>query len=286
MPRGSSSLGRTKREGGGAARASRAPAAAASQAADPNFMQSLARGLAVVGAFGEGRPDLSIADAARLTGLSRAAVRRCLHTLTVLGYATGANWSYALTPKVLTLGYAYLGSTPVARAAQPVLERVSDQVHQSCSLAVLDGDEIVYVARAATRRILSIGLSVGSRLPADCTSMGRVLLAFAPDAERARFLARIKLVRHTARTIIDRNELRAELDRVRAAGHALVDQELEAGLRSLAVPVRRVDGVVVAAINVGVLAGTVDARTLLREHLPILRDAAAEIGLAIGHRIR
>jgi len=263
-----------------------AAARPAAPRADPDFMLSLARGLSVVGAFGEGRTSLSIADAARLTGLSRAAVRRCLYTLSRLGYAAGANGSYALTPKILTLAHAYLGSTPVARVAQPVLERVSERLHESSSLAVLDGDEIVYVARAATQRILSIGLSVGSRLPADCTSMGRVLLAFMPDADRARYLARVRLTRHTPRTIVDKGELRAELDRVRGNGFAMVDQELELGLRSLAVPVRRHDGPVVAAINVGVHAGRVDARTLTRDYLPVLQAAAAEIGLAIGHTIR
>jgi IclR family transcriptional regulator, pca regulon regulatory protein len=249
-------------------------------------MLSLARGLSVIEAFGEGRTALTIADAARLTGLSRAAVRRCLHTLSTLGYATGASGAYALTPKILTLGHAYLGSTPVARVAQPVLERVSERLHESSSLAVLDADDIVYVARAATQRILSIGLSVGSRLPADCTSMGRILLAFAADAERTRYLARVKLVRHTPRTIVDRGELRAELDRIRSAGYAIVDQELELGLRSLAVPVRRYDATVVAAINVGVHAGRVDAKTLTKDYLPVLQEAAAEIGLLIGYAIR
>jgi IclR family pca regulon transcriptional regulator len=253
---------------------------------DPDYMLSLARGLSVLRAFGEGRTELSIADVARLTGLSRAAARRCLHTLSTLGYASGTNGTYELTPKILALGHAYLGSTPVARAAQPVLERVSEQLHESSSLAVLDGDEIVYVARAATRRILSIGLSVGSRLPADCTSMGRVLLAFLPDAERARYLARVKLVSHTPRTIVDKKALRAELDRIRAAGYALIDQELEQGLRSLAVPVRRHDHVVVAAVNVGVHAGRVDSKTLVREYLPVLQDASSEIGMAIGHALR
>lgn len=245
-------------------------------------MMSLARGLTVIAAFGEGRTALSIADGARLTGLSRAAVRRCLHTLTTLGYAAGNNGVYALTPRILTLGYAYLSSTPVARVAQPVLERVSDRLHESSSLAVLDADEIVYVARAATQRILSIGLSVGSRLPADCTSMGRVLLAALPEEDRASYLARARLVRHTPRTIVDRTELRGELERVRANGYAMVDQELELGLRSIAVPVRRYDGVVVAAINVGVHAGRVDAKTLTRDYLPVLQAAADEIGLALG----
>ena len=215
--------------------------------------------------------------------MSRAAARRCLHTLAVLGYVDGGSGGYRLAPKVLSLGYAYLHTASVPRVAQPVLERLAERLHESCSLTVLDGDEIVYVARAATRRILSVGLSVGSRLPAYCTSMGRVLLAFCGDAEISAYLARVKPVRHTRHTIVDRTTLRAELARVRAAGYALVDQELEIGLRSLAVPVRRLDQSVVAAMNVGVQATRVDRGTMVREYLPVLRAAAEEIGFAIGH---
>jgi IclR family pca regulon transcriptional regulator len=246
-------------------------------------MLSLARGLSVIRAFADGRPHLTVADTARLTGMSRAAARRCLYTLSALGYATSADGAYTLTPAVLALGYTYIGSTSLARVAQPVLERVSEQLHESFSLAVADGDDIVYLARAATRRILSIGLSVGSRLPAACTSMGRVLLAFGPESARAAFLARVKLTRHTAHTIVDKTRLRAELDRVRQQGFAIVDQELEIGLRSLAVPVRRPDGSVVAAINVGVQAGRVESEALERKFLPALREAAGEIGAAARH---
>jgi IclR family pca regulon transcriptional regulator len=251
--------------------------------ADPDFMLSLARGLAVIRAFGDGRTPLSVADVARHTNLSRAAARRCLHTLCVLGYATGRDGAYELTPAILALGYAYVGSTALTRVAQPVLERLAEQLHESSSMAVLDGEEIVYVARAATRRILSIGLSVGTRLPAFCTSMGRVLLAHQDEPARTRFLARVKLVKHTPRTITDRGELRAALDRVRTHGYAIVDQELELGLRSIAVPVRGVDKQVVAAINVGVHVGRGDAKTLQREFLPVLRDAAGEIGATLAH---
>jgi IclR family pca regulon transcriptional regulator len=174
----------------------------------------------------------------------------------------------------------------VARAAQPVLERVADRLHESCSLTVLDGDEIVYVARAATRRILSVGLSVGSRLPVYCTSMGRVLIAFASDAERSVYLTRVRPVRHTPHTIVDREGLRSEIARVREAGYAIVDQELEIGLRSLAVPVRRPDQSVAAAMNVGVQATRVDRDTMVREYLPVLQAAAEEIGFALGHAPR
>lgn len=246
-------------------------------------MLSLARGLSVIRAFADGQQSLSVADVARLTDISRAAARRCLYTLSVLGYASGADGVYTLTPAVLSLGYTYIGSTTLARVAQPVLERLSESLHESSSLAVQDGDDIVYLARAATRRILSIGLAVGSRLPAASTSMGRVLIAFAPEAERTAFLARVKLTRHTPRTIVDKARLAAELDRVHRQGYAIVDQELEVGLRSLAVPVRRPDGTVMAAINVGVQAGRVDAAMLERRFLPALRDAAAEIGTAARH---
>lgn len=248
---------------------------------DPDYMMSLARGLSVIRAFGEGRAELSIADVSRATGLSRAACRRCLYTLSQLGYASSSAGVYQLTPAILSLGYAYLGSAALARVAQPVLERVSDHLHESSSLAVLDGDEIVYVARSATRRILSIGLSVGSRLPAASTSMGRALLAYADDSTRTRFLQRVKLIRHTPHSIVDRNELKMELDRIRAQGYALIDQELEIGLVALAVPVRRADGIAVAAINVGVHAGRADHPRLMTEFLPALKAAAREIGAAI-----
>lgn len=264
-----------------AATSARAPktraAAREVPAADPDFMLSFARGLAVIRAFEGGRAPLSVSDAAKTSGISRAAARRCLHTLTVLGYAVPSGAGFELTPAVLSLGYTYLGSNPLARVAQPVLERISAQVHESCSLAMLDGLEIVYVARAATQRILSIAISVGTRLPAACTSMGRVLVAFGDDAARARFLARAPLVPHTPHTIVDGAQLAAELDRVRRQGYALVDQELELGLRSLAVPVRRADGTAVAAINVGAHVGRFDRQGLVRDILPVLREGAREM---------
>ena len=249
-------------------------------ASDPDFMLSLARGLAVIRAFGEGKPQLSIREIALATGFSRAAARRCLHTLITLGYASGADGVYELTPATLSLASNYLGSTSIARLAQPVLERVSTQLRESSSVAVLDADDIVYVARAAVKRILSIGLAVGSRLPAASTSLGRVLISNLDEASRARVLARAKLIRHTPRTIVDRNELRLELDRVRNQGYAIVDQELELGLRSMAVPIVGAGRRVVAAMNVGVSAGRADRQTLVREFLPVLQQAAAEIGSA------
>jgi len=251
-------------------------------ASDPDFMLSLARGLSVLRAFETSHGPLTVSEAARATGMSRAAARRCLHTLTVLGYAAPTGAGYELTASVLALAHSYLDSNAIARVAQPVLERISSEVRESSSLAMLDGHEIVYVARSATRRILSIGISVGTRLPAACTSMGRVIVAFDDEAARARFVARVKLTRHTPHTIVDKADLAAELDRIRTQGYALVDQELELGLRSLAVPVLSADGRAVAAINVGVHVGRFDKQALVREVLPVLRAGAREIAAATG----
>lgn len=253
------------------------PGDAATAPADPDFMLSLSRGLSVIRAFEVGATPLSIAEAARLTGMSRAAARRCLHTLAVLGYAAPSGSGFELTPAVLSLGHSYLDSNALARVAQPVLERVSAQVHESSSMAVLDGDEIVYVARSATQRILSISISVGTRLPAASTSMGRAILAFSSEALVAGFLARVQLVRRTPKTIVEKAALKSELARIRRQGFALVDQELEIGLRSLAVPVLRADGTPLAAINVGVHVGRSDVQALKRDVLPVLQEGALEI---------
>ncbi len=253
-----------------------------SASADPNFMQSLARGLDVLGAFQHARPSLSVSEVASLARISRAAARRCLHTLAVLGYARANDGSYTLTPKTLSLGYAYLSASPVARVAQPLLEEVSTRLHESCSMTVFDGDEIVYVARAATQRIISVGLSVGSRLPAYCTAMGRVLLAYSAEGDLDAYLQRVPLARQTPHTITEVAVLRRELRQVRAAGYAVVDQELELGLRSIAVPVRQPDGRAVAAINVGAQAARVDLATMSQAYLPVLRAAAEQIALAIA----
>lgn len=245
-------------------------------------MQSLARGLDVIGAFQHGRPSLTVAEVAALVNISRAAARRCLHTLAVLGYARPFDGAFRLTPKALSLGYAYLSASPVVRVAQPVLEDVATRLHESSSMTVLDGTEIVYVARAAAQRIISVGLSVGSRLPAYCTSMGRVLLAYAPEGDLDAYLLHVELKRQTPHTIVEVAMLRRELQRVRAEGYSLVDQELELGLRSIAVPVRQADGKAVAAINVGAQVARVDLATMTQTYLPLLRSAAEQIALAIA----
>ncbi len=253
----------------------------AAYAGDPDFMASLARGLAVVRAFSQQRRRLSIAQLSLRTGIPRAAVRRCLYTLEKLGYvAADDERTFALRPQILSLGHAYLSSAPLVMAAQPVLDRVSAALHESCSLAIMDSDEILYIARSSSgKRLLSIDLGVGSRLPAHCTSMGRVLLAgIAPD-DLASYLRRVKLAPYTGRTVVDRERLVEVLSGVRDAGYALVDQELEIGLRSIAVPVKDFRSRVVAAINIGAQAQRVSVAEMQRSFLPALRDAAAELGL-------
>ncbi|HMA30466.1 MAG TPA: IclR family transcriptional regulator C-terminal domain-containing protein [Casimicrobiaceae bacterium] len=253
-------------------------------AGDPDFMASLARGLAVVRGFSQQRRGLSIAELSLRTGISRAAVRRCLYTLEKLGYvAAEDDRTFGLRPQILSLGHAYLSSAPLVLAAQPVLDRVSAKLDESCSLAIMDGDDILYIARSwSGKRLLSIDLGVGSRLPAHCTSMGRVLLAGLEPDDLAAYLRRVKLVPHTARTIVDREELRNALAATRESGYALVDQELEVGLRSIAVPVKDFRSRVVAAINIGAQAPRVSLAEMQKTFLPALQDAAGELGLLVG----
>ncbi|HTN64791.1 MAG TPA: IclR family transcriptional regulator C-terminal domain-containing protein [Burkholderiaceae bacterium] len=244
---------------------------------DPSFMTSLARGLAVVRAFGDQRRSLTIAQISHKTGIPRAAVRRCLHTLRQLGYADSEANNFSLTPKILTLGYSYLSSTPLAVSAQPCLNEISRTLHESSSIAVLDGGEVLYVARAATSRIMSIALNAGSRLPAYCTSLGRVMLAHLPPEELQAYLDQVELKAFTERTVVSAKRLREILATIRQAGYAIVEEELEAGLRSIAVPVRGASGRVVAALNVGAQAGRVSRAQMEEQFLPALLRGAQEL---------
>ena len=243
---------------------------------DPNFMTSLARGLSVIRAFTERNPNLTIAEIARIAGLPRAAARRCLLTLVQLGYAGTDGRTFFLKPKILALGYSFLSSAPLSTILEPLIEQVSERLRESSSAGVLDEDDVVYVARAAQKRIMSIGLNVGSRLPAYCTSIGRVLLAHMPEAEIDAYLGRVALKPFTERTITTPNVLRQELVRIRERGYALVDQELELGLRSIAVPVRSASGTVVAAVNVSAQAARVSSAEMEEQFLPHLRGIAEE----------
>lgn len=244
---------------------------------DGDRMGGLAKGLAVIEAFDGSRPRLAIADVARIVGLERATARRCLLTLVELGYAEHDGKFFSLTPRILRLGTAYLSSTPLPAIVQPFLQALSEQTGESCSASILEGTEIIYVARAAQQRVMSINLHVGSRLPAYCASMGRVLLAARPEAEARRILEatdRRPLTRNTRTAMAD---LMAELAAVRQDGHAVIDQELEVGLRSIAVPILAADGRVVAAINVGAQAMRVSVEDMRRTFLPLMLGVQDEL---------
>ncbi|WP_219500652.1 IclR family transcriptional regulator domain-containing protein [Nonomuraea ceibae] len=242
-----------------------------------DHVQSLARGLAVIRAFSAVSPALTLSDVARATGLTRAAARRLLLTLTDLGYVRNDGRLFSLTPRVLELGYAYLSSLSLPEVAAPHLERLAADVHESASVAVLDGEDVVYVARVATARIMRVTISIGTRFPAYCTSMGRVLLAALPAAALDAYLTRARLRPLTARTITQPPALHAELDLVRAQGWAIVDQELEEGLRSLAVPIRDRSGTTVAAVNVSTHASRMTLAQARRDLLPRLQATATHI---------
>ncbi|KMS61912.1 IclR family transcriptional regulator [Sphingobium baderi LL03] len=249
---------------------------------DPEFMTSLARGLAVLCCFADEQRPMTIAQASRLTGLSRPATRRCLHTFVRLGYVAQAGANYTLRPKVMALGYAYLSSSTLAMRAQPLLDQLRDELHESCSLGVSEEDEVYYVARAEVSRIMSISLRVGSRLPLYCTSMGRVLLSGQSKESQRTYLRRTKLVALTPHTQIEPGNLLALFDHVANEGYAIVDQELEIGLRSIAVPVEGPDGIV-AAVNIGVQAARITMAELRSRYLPPLRKIAAELRVLVAN---
>lgn len=248
---------------------------------DPSFMTSLARGLAVVQAFSDSRKPQTIANISQKTGIPRAAVRRCLHTLRELGYVDAELNNFSLRPKVLTLGYSYLSSTPLTVSAQPYLNEISRTLNESSSMAVLEDGEVLYVARAATSRVMSVALNTGSRLPAYCTSLGRVMLAHLPPDQLEQYLARTKLRAMTENTVINQKRLREILADVRRDGYAINDEELELGLRSIAVPVRGASGQVLAALNVGAQAARVSVKQLEKEFLPVLLRGAQELAILL-----
>jgi IclR family pca regulon transcriptional regulator len=208
-------------------------------------------------------------------------VRRLLISLEMLGYASHNGPVYRLGSRALRLGFSFLSSNSLAALALPVLEEISAAIHESSSLSTLEGDEIVYLARSATRRVMSVGLSIGSRLPAYCTSMGRVMLAALSAEDLTAYLTRVELQRRTWKSITDKSMLAAELERIRQKGYALVDEELELGLRSLAVPVRTRSGRVVAAMNTGVQAARVTSEEMVERFLPVLLQGSERLALAL-----
>lgn len=247
-----------------------------------DIMGGLMKGLKVIEAFSAERPRLSITEAATLAGLDRATTRRCLLTLAEGGYADYDGKFFTLTPRVLRLGVGSLAAMPLPRIVQPVLDRLSQEIGESSSVCILDETEIVYVARAAQRRVMSIALMPGSRLPAYCTSMGRILLAALDPVEARRILEASVRTQRTERTVTNIEALMMLLNGVRRDGFALNDQEVEIGLRSIAVPLRNARGHVVAAVNVGLAAGAETPEAIRERYLPPLLAVQAELARVLA----
>jgi IclR family pca regulon transcriptional regulator len=252
----------------------------------PDFVQSLERGLAVIRAFDASHSELTLSEVAASTGVTRAAARRFLLTLAALGYVRSDGRLFSLTPRVLELGYAYLSSLSLPDVAEPHLESLVAEVNESSSVSVLDGDDVVYIARVPTSRIMTVAISVGTRFPAYATSMGRVLLAGLNDGDLDAYLDKVRLERLTPRTVSTAAALRAELIRVRAQGWALVDQELEEGLRSVAAPIRDRSGQTIGAVNVSASASRRSLEAVRRDLVPPLLATAARIEADLPARTR
>lgn len=247
----------------------------------PSFTTSLARGLAVVQAFNDSCKPQTMSQISNTTGISRAAVRRCLYTLQQLGYVDAEQNNFTLRPKMLVLGYSYLSSTPLVISSQPYLDAISRELGESCSLAVLDDSEVLYIARSTPSRVLSIAQNAGSRLPAYCTSLGRVMLAHLPAIELEAYLAQVPIKKMTSRTVTTKKCLRELLLKVHDQGYAINDEEYELGLRSIAVPVRSPSGEVMAALNIGTQTSRISVERMRETFLPVLLRGAHEVAILL-----
>ena len=246
-----------------------------------DYVNSLARGLAVIKAFNRSRPSMTLSEVAKRTGINRAAARRFLLTLVREGYAETDGKYFRLRPKILELGFSALSSMSFAEIAQPIMDDLADEIDEMCLAAVLDGESVVYVVRTSTQRVVSVNLDVGSRLPAFCMSTGRTLLAALPDDELERWLADLNPVKYTDRTIVSKRKLREAILRARREGYSLMDEEYEIGFRSLSVPILDADGDVIAALNICCPSPRVSLDKMEREFLPLLRTAAEKIREAL-----
>ena len=249
---------------------SKAPAA-------PEYIESLDRGLRTLQVLGAGGKPMSLSDVAKAAGLARATARRILFTFQRGGFVDTDGRLFALTPRVLSLASAYLSSNQIVAVLQPMIDEVATETREVCSMAILDGEEAVFVARASPARVFSAGIDIGYRLPAFCTSVGRVLLGRLPDSLLVEALRRAERRPMTERTVLDPGRLAAIIAEDRARGYSLVDREAEPGFRSIAVPVRRYDGAVIAAINVGAHVDRISPDEMVAQFLPPLRAAAKAV---------
>lgn len=242
-----------------------------------DFLEALARGISVMTAFNGERRQMTLSDVARATDLPKASVRRALHTLVSLGFIESDGRLFRMTPKVLTLATAYLTSNSISTVVQPLCERISAKVVEACSVAVLDREEVVMIAHASPPRFIAVAPGVGFRLPAYCTSLGRVLLAAMPDGMLDTYLERLDAAPQTEYTVTDKRKLRDAIVTARGHGFSFVDQEAEIGFRSVSVPLKRYDGVVVAALNIGARIERASVETMLGTYLPLLRAEADKL---------
>lgn len=246
---------------------------------DSDFVTALARGLAVLLALSDKKRRMSIAQVSHRTGIPRASARRSLHTLEKLGFvAADDTRHFYLRPRVLSISHAYLSSSPLAVLAQPILDRLGESLREACSLAILDDDEIVYLARSSSSRIMSPALNVGRRLPAYCTSIGQVLLAHLPADELEKYLARARFHRYTDYTLTTPEQIRETIEAVRANGFAFASQQMELRLCTLAVPVRDVGGHYLAGINVILQGRLLSASDMAEQFYRPLHEASMELG--------
>jgi IclR family pca regulon transcriptional regulator len=243
----------------------------------PDFLESLARGLRIIEAFSRERRQLTLSDIARLVDLPRASVRRTLATLVRLGYAETDDRRFRLTPRILSLASAYLSSNAISGILQPAVERLSQEVKEACSAAVRDGDDVIMIAHATPQRVIDVSAQIGLRLPAVASSLGRVLLAALDDRDLDKFLARVQPRKLTPATVVGKEALRKAILKSRADGYSLVDQEVEVGFRSVSVPLRRLDGKVIASLNIGAQSERCPAKTMVKAFLPRLRETAERL---------
>jgi IclR family pca regulon transcriptional regulator len=243
----------------------------------PDYLESLARGLRILTAFNGAPRPMTLSEAAKIADLPRATARRTLLTLERLGYVRGDGKLFALTSRVLTLATAYLSSNQISSVLMPVMDRIAEEAQEVCSAAILDGADAVFIARASPARVFLTGLEIGYRLPAFCASVGRALLSRLNDKELVTFLNRIELKVQTTHTIVNKTKLKAIIAADRAQGYSLVDQEAEPGFRSVAVPVRRYDGAIIAALNIGAHVDRISVAQMRERFLPLLQHATAEV---------
>jgi IclR family transcriptional regulator, pca regulon regulatory protein len=247
-----------------------------------SFVASFVRGLSVIRAFGEGAQELTLSEVAAKAGLTRAGARRILLTLESIGYVAQDGRDFRLTPRVLELGYAYISSMPIWRSAQPLLEQLVAQVGETCSVSVLDDTEVVYVLRIPVHRILSVGVSIGSRLPAHATSMGRILLAYETPETLDAYFHKAKFTTYTRQTITDPKKLRREIEAARQAGWSYVESELEENIVGISAPVMDRRGKAVAAVNISSNTGRVTRKKMEAKLLPALLKTAEQMNLALA----